>query len=245
MNDIKEYLENLELASPKTKKGFVDYSMYESTTDSPSFLNFKSLNSFSPGVTKQTQEDVLDSLLLAQRAATKKYPEDNQVYDWYKMYFTVLQRIGWLVNQKDFSTVEQKSSKFELDKAIFSLLQDLVTGQQIKILMRSIELLKSLGEDDKRLLAFETNTHAHERGNFQLGMAETKNGHVTVLGSGFILQSQKKISKILFLKFDKNMISMKFNFFSADLVLAEYDKNRQFIKDKLGDSSHFIASLDL
>ncbi|MEX0289334.1 MAG: hypothetical protein AB3N14_09515 [Flavobacteriaceae bacterium] len=245
MNDTQKFIAGLELAAPTTNEPFADYTMFETDTETPSYLNFKGLQSFSSNVSSQTQEDVLNSLLLAQRAATKAFPEDDQVYDWYKMYFNVLQRIGWLLNQKDFTKVAQKSSAFELDKAIFDLLGDLVSAQQIKILMKSVELLKSLGEDDKRLVAFEKNTHSLGRGNFQVGMAEESNGSITVMGSGFVLRSKKKITKILFLKFDKNTIELEFGFYSAELVSSEYAKNREFIKQKLGDSHQFIASLDL
>lgn len=245
MHDAKKFIEDLKLSDPKHRSNFPDYSMYEAASETPSFLNFKGLSSFSPSVTKQTQEDVLNSMLLAQRAATKAFPGDMQVYDWYKMYFDILQRLGWLINQKDFNTVEQKSNSFELEKAIFSLLADLVTGQQIKILMRSIELLKSLGDDDQRLVAFERNTHSHGRGNFQLGMAEAVNGTVSILGSGFILEADKKITRILFSKFDEKTIRMNFCFFRAEMVVSEYAKNRNHVKEKLGDSEQFIASLDL
>ena len=104
MNDTKKFIENLELYEPIQKDHFTDYKMFESSTENPSFLNFKGLNSFSSNVSIEAQEDVLNSLLLAQRAATKAFPKDEQVYDWYKLYFKVLQNLGWLISQKDFNT---------------------------------------------------------------------------------------------------------------------------------------------
>ena len=223
MNDIKKFINQLELTAPEQQ--LPDYSVFETDTDTPSFLNFKGLNTFSDNVSKQAQDDVLNSLLLAQRAATKAFPNDNELNQWYAFYFDVLKKLGWLINQKDFSVYEEKSNQFEIEKAIFSILQDLLTGQQIKVLMKSLELIKSLGDDDKRLIAFEKNTHTHNRGNFQLGMAEEDNGNVSIIGSGFILESEKKITKVLFLKFDKERVKLNFNFYKANLVSSVYEKS--------------------
>ena len=245
MSSTKSFIENLELVEIDSQLSLSDYSIYESESETPSFLNFKGVNSFSENVSNQAQEDVLNSMLLAQRAATKAFPDDSQVADWYTMYFDVLERIGWLVTNKDVNSLGEETHGFELDKAIFSLLKDFLTGQQINILMKSLEALKSLGDDDKRLVAFERNTVNHNRGNFQLGLAEETNGNVSVLGSGFVLESKKKITKVLFLKFDKNIMQMKLNFYRAELVESEYAKNRVFVKEKLGNSEEFIASLDI
>ncbi|WP_111707721.1 hypothetical protein [Lutibacter citreus] len=243
--DTKTYIEKLELIKIDSRINFTDYSKFESDTKTPSFLNYKGLNSFTENVSKQSREDVLNSMLLAQRAATKSFPEETQMADWYTMYFEVLQRLGWLISQKDFNALGEEANALELDKAIFSLLKDLLTGQQINVLLKSLDLLKSLGEDDKRLVAFEQNTLTHNRGNFQLGLAEELNGNVSILGSGFILESKKKIRRILFVKFGKNVMKMKLHFFRAELVTSAYAKNRDFVIKKLGNSEQYIASLDI
>ena len=245
MNDTKTYIESLELFKTDSQIKFVDYSKFENVTTTPSFLNYKGINSFSENVSEQAREDVLNSMLLAQRAATKAFPEDAQIADWYTLYFDVLQRLGWLITQKDYNTLGESAQALELDKAIFALLKDLLTGQQINVLLKSLELLKSLGEEDKRLVAFEQNTLTHNRGNFQLGLAEMIHGNVSIFGSGFVLESKKKITKFLFVKFGKNVVQMNLNFFRAELVTSEYAKNRNFVKDKLGDSEQYIASLDI
>lgn len=245
MNDTKTYIENLALFKTDSKVKFIDYNKFETVSATPSFLNYKGINSFSENVSQQAREDVLNSMLLAQRAATKAFPEDTQIADWYTMYFDVLQRLGWLISQKDYNSLGESAHALELEKAIFALLKDLLTGQQINVLLKSLELLKSLGEDDKRLVAFEQNTLTHNRGNFQLGLAEEVNGNVSIFGSGFVLESKKKITKFLFIKFGKNIVDMNLNFFRAELVTSEYAKNRDFVKAKLGDSEQYIASLDI
>lgn len=245
MNDTRKFIESLELADQSPDINLSIFDAYESTSETPSYLNFKALNSFSKGVSDQTQEDVLNSLLLAQRAASKKFPDNEQIKDWYEMYFHVLQELGYVVTNRDWNTLGEKSHALEIDKAIFELLSGLLTVPQINVLTRSLDMLKSLGSDDKRLIAFESNTAKHNRGNFQLGSAEESNGNVSIIGSGFILESEKQMKKILFLKFDKNVVNIKLDFFRAELATSEYSKNREAVKKKLGNSHDFIASLDI
>ncbi len=245
MNDNREYLKGLELNQSEGLEGFADYSAFESITETPSYLNFKGLNTFSHNISEAQQEDVLNSLLLAQRAATKAYPQHSEIYQWYTLYFEVLEKLGWLISNKDFTKYKEKSNSFELDKAIITVLQDILSVNQIKILMKSLELIKSLGEDDKRLMAFEKNTQSYDRGNFQLGLSESTNGNLSILGTGFILSSEKNMSRFLFLKFDKEHINMEFAFYRAELVPHEFNKYRDLVKEKLSDSNHYIAALDI
>ena len=76
-------------------------------------------------------------------------------------------------------------------------------------------------------------------------LLEEVNGNVSVFGSGFVLESKKKITKVLFIKFGKNVVHINLNFFRAELVTSEYAKNRDFVKAKLGNSEQYIASLDI
>ncbi len=245
MEDNTKFIEALELAAPYTTTEFKAYSAFETTVSEPNFLNFKSINSFSSNVSPQAQEDVLNSMLLAQRAASKDYPEEGDILNWYGKYFEVLKKLGWLVTQQDFSRYSKKSNDAELNTVILELLADYLTGQQINLVNKALTLVKGLGDDDDRLIVFNRNTQINETGNFQLGLAEEENGNVSVLGFGFLLQSEKKITKILFLNFKKDQLNMKFNFYRAALVPGEYNKYRNLVKSKLGDSSSYIASLDI
>ena len=240
-----EFIQQLELLPADPAAPLPDYSMFESDSKTPSYLNFKGLQSFSDGIAESVQKDVLNSMLLAQRAASKAFPGEDQLDDWYDFYFKVLENVGWLISMKDFSKYSEKSDVFELEKAIISLVTDLLTAQQINVLLKSLELIKSLGKDDERLKVFQRNIQKHNRGNFQMGLAETQNGNVHILGTGFILKSKASMTNVLFLKFDKEEIELGFRFFRAELVASEYDKYRDLVKQKLGDPNEFIASLDV
>jgi len=243
--DVKSFIEGLELSEPSGLESFVDYTLYESTAENPTFLNYKSLNAFSSEVSAQTQQDVLNSVLLAQRAANKKFPNNDQLEKWYEYYFEVLSNLGWVLEQKGFSNYMEKTDKFEMDKALIELVADSLTAGQVKILLKAINALKNLNKDDNRIIAFEKNTKQGSKGNFQLGLAEENNGLVTLAGSGFILETVNKMTQVLFFKFDKEQIKLSFALHKAVLNLDNYSKHRQLVVDKLGNVDNFIASLDI
>jgi len=240
-----DFIKNLELADTAFPMDFSDFNKFESTGEIDSYLNYKGLNSFSSEVSEQARKDALNSMLFAQRAATNKFPDESMIYDWYNMYFEVLKKLGWLLQTRDYTDYEEQSSLLEIDKVIFDLIKDLLTAQQAKIFIKSLELIKKLGKEDKRLKAFERNTEAQNKANFQLGLIEEHNGEATILGSGFIIQSEIKITSILFIKFDKKKVKLTFNFYKATLVEHQYARFRDLIKDKLGDLDEFIAALDV
>src|SRR5947209_20542739 len=58
--------------------------------------------SFVAGVSKQHREDVLNSTLLADLAASKKYDRENDTENWYQFYRTVLENVGWVIVEFSF-----------------------------------------------------------------------------------------------------------------------------------------------
>lgn len=250
MSELEVYIENLELSSGDNSNRFPrlisesqDY--FESTDVDTAVMNFKSLQSFVAGLSKQRQEDVLNSLLLAQRAATKIYPNDDQITDWYKKYFEVLDKLGWVFENKDFVIFNSKNNLFEIENALLEILGTALTGNQLAILLKTIQSLKSLGDSDKRFLAFEQNTHSMQKGSFQLGVATEENNTLSISACAFILNSQKKITRILFFSSDKD--ATEFKYFQSKATLADniFAEARETIKQKLGDVSSFVADLEI
>lgn len=250
MSDLKQFINNLELSEPDTAITFpaitdtgTDY--LETTEGDTGIMNFRSLCSFAAGISRQRQEDVLNSLLLAQRVATKSYPEDSQIMEWYRKYFEVLDRIGWIFENRDFSTFETRSSLFNIEKAILEILGTALSQNQMAVIMKTVDAFKSLGGDDKRFIAFEKNTHTMYRGCFQLGVAAEENSTLTVSATAFALFTQKKISQILFFSSQKEVSEFRFCASKATLNDGVFRDARETIRDKLGDASGFVAALDI
>jgi hypothetical protein len=250
MDKLKVFLEKLELSEGDNSISFpkrvskVNEGL-ESTGGEVATMDYKSLQSFAAGVSKQRQEDVLNSLLLAQRGATASAPNDDQIMEWYKKYFEILTRIGWVIEGKNFTDFKTQHNIFEIDNALLEILGAIVTGDQLAILLKTIQSFKSLGKDDKRFLAFEKNTHTLQQGSFQLGLASEKNNTISISGSAFILKTNDKITKILFFNSDRDAAEFKFRHIKATLNDGIFMNARDIINQKLGDVSSFIAELEI
>lgn len=250
MNELKVYLENLELSIGDNSISFPrlvseSQDKLESTDVDAAVMNFKGLQSFAAGLSKQRQEDVLNSLLLAQRAATKSFPNDDQITDWYKRYFEILDKLGWVFENKEFLVFNSKNNLFEIENALLEILGAALTGNHLAILLKTIQSLKSLGESDKRFLAFEQNTHSLQKGSFQLGLANEENNTLSISACAFILNTQKKITKILFFSSDRDTTEFKYFQSKATLTDNIFAEAREIIKQKLGDVSSFVADLEI
>lgn len=250
MSDLVQYINNLELSGPDGAFSFPSLAesgagYLESTEGDSGLMNFRSLCSFASGISGQRQEDVLNSLLLAQRVATKAFPDDDQIMDWYRKYFDVLDRIGWIFENRDFSTFETKTSLFHIEKAILEILGTALSQNQLAVIMKTVDAFKALGGDDKRFIAFEKNTHTLYRGCFQLGVAAEENSTLSVSASAFALFTEKKISQILFFSSQKEVTEFKFCASKATLNDGVFKDARETIREKLGDVSGFVAALDL
>src|ERR1700741_1147583 len=100
-----EFVDQLEINAPKRpypRERGDDEVLIKDTEQS--FLNAKSLVSFASAVEGQQRKDVLNSVLLAQLAANKHFPDEEQSKDWYEHFVSVLNRLGWTIEGKDFTT---------------------------------------------------------------------------------------------------------------------------------------------
>lgn len=250
MKDPKTFIRNLDLYEGNKFLRFNPlrkdrHAELEGMPGNEAILSFKSLSSFVSGVTPQHQEDVLNSTLLAQRAATKAFPDDLDIMDWYKKYFEVLTAVGWVVENREFATFKSDSKHFEIENAILEVLGTALTGNQLAVLTATIKAFKSLGEGDKRFLAFEQNTHSMQKGSFQLGIATEDNGTLSISTNAFIIKTSKTITKILFFKSDRDSTELLYNISKATLNESIYSDLRSLIKEKLGNIQEFVADLEV
>ncbi|TYP75292.1 hypothetical protein [Aquimarina intermedia] len=256
MDELEAYIKTLELSKndskimsfemPFRKSRQVSLQSGSETDKDEAFMNYKALDSFVSGISKQKQEDVLNSMLLAQRAAQKAFPNRDQVKDWYEKYFEVLSKIGWTMEQHNFKNFETDSSIFEIEKAILGIISAALTGNQLAIVVKTLEALKSLNDNDSRFVAFEKNTHGLNEGSFQLGMATENNGAVAVTLSAFLLKTDNRIKKILFFKSGKDETRMDYYLTKMTLLESKFDQARPFILKKLNDDiDDYISNLDI
>jgi hypothetical protein len=247
--DPKKFVSQLELAPVEIAmdRDLTVSGLQEMTdNEEEAYVNQKSLVSFVSSVSGQNRKDVLNSTLLAQRAADKKYPDPADVRKWYDMYIDVLTQIGWVVEEKNFADFDSSNAIFEMENVVIDILATLVGQNYIAIIKSTLDAVKSLSEGDGRIKIFESNSHNFKKGNFQIGLVNETNGAVSMNLGAFMLESQDGIKKILFFKSGKDKSALSYYSIRCTLNDDMYSLVRKDILKKLGPAtSAFIGRLDI
>lgn len=211
-----------------------------------SFLSSKSVVSFASEVSENNRRDILNSTLLAQLAANKKFPDDVQVLEWYREFVKVLSTIGWVMEEAAFSTFKSAKDIFEVENAIINILTTAFGGDYLSVITKTLDAIKDLSDDNGKITAFEKNTHSLSKGAFQIALAVERNNTVSMQLGTFMLTSSNEIKKILFFKSTTDRTKLEYCSRKATLNEEIYAKVRQIVIDKLGDRvTNFVTEIDI
>ncbi len=67
--------------------------------------------SFLGDLSSRHREAVTNSFLLAQLAADKKTSKEEDLDQWYLAYFETLTKVGWIIQEKDFSEYSKSGTQ--------------------------------------------------------------------------------------------------------------------------------------
>jgi hypothetical protein len=246
--DIVSYVSDLDVQPPV---GRFPVARGEETTpvkegEEQAFLADKSLVSFISEVSGQNRKDVLNSTLLAQMAANKKFPDEGDLLQWYRSFIDVLSNIGWDIENAEVSTFESSKEVFEIEDAIIDILTSAFGAGFMPVILKTLESIKNLSKRDHKIIAFEKNTHSLTKGCFQIALAVEKNEVVSMQLGTFLLTSDKKIKQILLFKSKKDKTSLQYTSRRGTLNSEAYAIVRDAILQKLGANiTAFVAEIEI
>jgi hypothetical protein len=198
------------------------------------YVNAGSLVTFGPGVSAQHKSDVLNSSLLAQLAANKKFDREKQTREWYDFYRSVFEKLGWVLRGFEFTKYETSGTDFTADKVILDILKAVATGNDLAVVAATMEALNSLAEGSDALKIFETSSHTASAGNFQVSVATEQDDVVAMKIGGFFFQTTQTVTRVLWFRF--STASTLFYKSSQVGALDEkvYEQVRDAVIEKLG-----------
>lgn len=210
------------------------------------YVDAGSLVSFVAGLSGQNQADVLNSTLLAQLAANKKFDREADTKNWYQYYRTVLENVGWVLQEFDFTEVTASGDTFTADKVILDVLGAIATGAEAAVVTETMNALKALSDDDGRMVLFSHNAHSLHKGSFQVAVATLSGGVVVMRIGAVYFSSTQSVTRVLWFGFSKSNSSMYKGGQTIDLNEDVYSRVREQIIQKLGDRAQtFVANLDI
>lgn len=249
----QKFVSGLELASPEGLKlprlAVRPVPLAEVDPNKPSAnVVASSTVSFVAGVSKQHREDVLNSTLLADLAASKKFNREDDIENWYQFYGTVLENVGWVVSDFNFDRFQASGSTFTVDKVVLDLIQSIATEDEISVITSTINALKALDDGDGRLVLYETQTHSDNKGNFRANaVSESDSDHIAVMKIGaYHFSCQDRVTRILWFSFPNSRTEFYQGAQTVNLDDGVYAQVRQAIKAKLGNNAvDFVKDLDI
>lgn len=215
-------------------------------TSNSSCVDAGQIACFSSEVTAGEKADILNSCLIAQLAASKKFNRETETADWYQDYSTTLYYCGWTMESFQFQKYKSSSSSYGIDTFMLNLLNGMVTGNMLTYVTAAINFMKSLASSDPRSILFDNNSHSGSHGNFQLGACFHNSNVLTMnLGCSYFSASQETEN---FFLFHFNQTDSNIYFANQDIMLDTdvYAQVRDTVIKKLGDRAQtYIQDLDI
>lgn len=215
--------------------------------DTEAAYNVKSsLMSFVSGVSAQNKSDALNSVLLAELAANKKFDKFKQTDDWYDFYTKVLSNIGWASESFQFSEFQLSGSTVQVDQILVDVMAAALTQNEMALMKAALDAQKKLAETDHRFVVWEQETHTDSQGNFRIGIGAEIGGVFTMKIGAFKFTTTQTDTHLFGIRWSASTDKI----FSADqqvtLDTGVYDKVRDDIVTKLGNNAvNFVLSLDI
>ncbi len=240
-----EFIEHLELDQPKLRTRDLPVIPEIKPNDTANYVNDGSLISFVTGLSSEDKSDVLNSVLLAQRAANKRHDRYGEPQAWYKSYHEILTTIGWVGGQDSFQQYTSDGTTVKVDEVVLQILATLaIGGAAITAITQALNALQALSSKDKQFTLWEQSSHSLKTGNFQIAACE-KSGDGLVLKMGsFYFSATQTATRFLFFDYSSTAISLFTGGQTMVLNKEVYAQIRQAVMTKLGAlASEFIANL--
>jgi hypothetical protein len=248
-DELQRYVRELEIAIPTVapaSSSHVRLALAADPTQPAGYVDAGSLVSFVAGVSQQNQDDVLNSTLLAQLHADKRFHRFDQPLEWYDAYRGVLGNVGWVIQQWVFQKDTSKTFTITMSEEILKALERVLTKGEFRVVSAAMDALRALSDGSGRLVLFDSESSSGSNGAFQISAASETGGRVAMTLGAYHFTSTQSEKRFLWFPFK----SVDTNFFHAQqsvtLNKGQYDTVRQDIINKLGAAAkQFVASLDI
>lgn len=206
-----------------------------------------SIVSIVAGICDDHKQDVLDSTLFAQFAASGQYDRDSQTYQWYTAYVTTLQILGWNTKGFPFQKYVQLPPSFRLYSQVLDLTAKAWPANAQSALSAAIRTLSGYKSSDRRIQVLGQSSVTASAGNFQLGaVVESKDDQVTMQTMAIIFDSQGISGDFLFQSYTAASTTL---FAGAQTMVLDdgvYGKMRSMVKSRIGEQiEKFILSIPI
>ncbi|KEI70876.1 hypothetical protein GV64_09080 [Endozoicomonas elysicola] len=212
------------------------------------FVDSGSFVAVSQHVDQQATEDVINSTLFAQLAASHDYDKNTQLVQWYGRYTDVMSIQGWDISDFDESSLSSASTDLSVSEVIFDILKAALKDPSEQAMVNAaVGALKQLEKEGAFISLFNHSAIGANRANFQSSFVTRDKHGLVSMNLGYLVVGFKDISStILFLRVKEGESWIKSHSETVKLDYDVFNQIRDQIIEKLGDNARSqVAGIDL
>lgn len=210
-----EFIESLPpfppIAMPRTFTDFGEYTPPHDTNKPTASVMPETINAFLPGVPKQTIDDVNLCKMVAQRNASHHFPEESQLFQWYKEYVKTLTSFGWIIQDKDIQEVAIRGVGLTMDQVAFDIASRLMSPKAADVLAKvSKQAVETVQQSPKATQIFNIGAKLGAQAKFDLAPVWVDNyAQANMVLNCISLDARESTRGILFWKSTKQSTTIK------------------------------------
>ena len=163
-----------------------------------------SVFSFASGVDINIREAISNSALLAQLVANKKVPDQIDPLAWFAAYMTVLENIGWTIQDSGLTDSSVGGNDVEVNEEIMAVMTVALGAAPaaLAIVAATVTALKKMQPGSPWLTIFSREAQKARIARFQIGLVEKDaNGETFVTLFACLIEADNTITQVLFFKY--------------------------------------------
>jgi hypothetical protein len=192
------------------------------------------INVFLPGASEENINDANLCKLVMQNAATKAYPDDSQLFEWYKYYVNGLGRLGWVTQNWDLRETTIKRTGLTMDQVAVELAAGLIGANAAAILANVAQKAVGLAQNNlEAIRIFEHNKKLGKQAKFDISPVWIDNNkQPNMILNCISLDARESSRGILFWKSTSQSTDVKTGAVRSYLDNKVFSRLRETLYDK-------------
>jgi hypothetical protein len=204
------------------------------------------IDAFLPGVSQQNIDDVNLCKLVMQNTASRLYPEDAQLFEWYKYYVEGLKKFGWVIQNKDIQETTINRVGLTMDQVAFEIAKGLIGGNAAEILANVSQKAVEIVQNSPRAIEiFNRDYKLGTQAKFDIAPVWVDgNGQPNMILNCISLDARESTRGILFWKSTRQSTTVKTGAVRTYLDSKVFSGLRNALYQKYSDAGNkFIEEL--
>jgi hypothetical protein len=204
------------------------------------------IDAFLPGVSQVVIDDVNLCKLVMQNAATKKYPEDAQLFEWYRYYVDGLSRLGWVTQNRNIQEITIKKVGLTMDQVALEMAAGLIGANAAQILAGvAKKAVEAVQKDPGAIKIFDSQKKLGTQAKFDIAPVWLDNGgQANMILNCISLDARESTRGILFWKSTRQSTTIKSGAVRTYLDTKVFSGLRETLYKKYSESGKkFIDDL--